>query len=95
MSLPILILNEIFNDFVVGAFGSYIVFVLLFIFTIAVGMVLLRIPGQFIIVSTGMMIVIFNAIYGGLVLQVLTPIIAVVIGVMIGTGVYHLFKTGV
>jgi len=92
--LPILTMSAVFNSFIIGVFGSYVIFSLAFMFGLAILMVLANMPAQFIIAGVGIMNIIFYAIFGGLVLQITTSIFVVLLGIMTATAIYSLFRHG-
>jgi glucan phosphoethanolaminetransferase (alkaline phosphatase superfamily) len=58
-------------------------------------MVLVNMPPIFIVSAVGLMIVVLNAVIGGVVLRILSAVIALVVGIMLATAIYSLFRHGI
>jgi hypothetical protein len=86
---------EFFDAFILGIFGNYVVFGLLLLMILSIIMLLLNIPANFIVIAGGIMIIVFNAIWGGTIFQILAGLIALILGIKIATGIYSLFRHGI
>ena len=91
----ILSLSELFSHFVSGIFGSYTIFIMVFLFGLAGLMVLVNMPPLFIVSAVGLMIIVLNAVIGGVVLRILSAVIALVLGIVLATAIYSLFRHGI
>jgi hypothetical protein len=68
---------------------------MVFLFGLAGLMVLVNMPPLFIVSAVGLMIIVLNAVIGGVVLRILSAVIALVFGIMLATAIYSLFRHGI
>ena len=86
-------INSLLQHIGIGITGSIVLFALLLIGFFALLMFVTNMPTQFILIVTSILIIGMNAIWGGLVLNILSIIIALIYGVIVGLFIIKLFSS--
>jgi membrane protein DedA with SNARE-associated domain len=86
-------INSLLNSIGIGVFGSVGLFALALLLGVGLLMFVSNIPASFILVVMGLLVITMNAIWGGTVLNILAIIFAIIMGVIVGKFILHLFSS--